>query len=179
VCPCSPHLRLVLDGSTPLGGVLSLSTCGLTSGNTVLYVGTGCPTWFGSFLCLRGNDNAGDVAGQACAANPLASTLSVALSASRVVFIMAGANDGSDVATGLRWSYAAPSPTRSPSRTNSRARAVSATRTKRRSRKACGVSGGRAGGAGKLCVGGGGGVMEGHLNPPPRVLALALSGAAI
>jgi hypothetical protein len=128
--------RLALDGSTPLGGVLSLSTCGLTSGNTVLYVGTGCPTWFGSFLCLRGNDNAGDVAGQACPSNPLASTLSVALSASRVVFIMAGANDGSDVATGLRWSYAAPSPTRSPSRTSSRARAVSATRSKSRSRKA-------------------------------------------
>jgi len=128
--------RLVLDSGTPLGGVLTLSTCGLTSANTVLYVGTGCPTWSGPFACLRGNDDAGDVAGQACASNPRASALSVTLSASRVVFIMAGANDGSDVATGLRWSYAAPTPSRTPSRTSSRARAVTASRTKSRSRKA-------------------------------------------
>ena len=129
--------RLVLDGSTPLGGALTLSTCGRTSANTVLYVGTGCPTWATPFACLRGNDNAGDVAAQACASNPLASTLSAQLTASRVVFIMVGANDGADVATGLSWSYAAPSPSRSSTRSRSVSptRTRSATRSMSRSRK--------------------------------------------
>ena len=56
-----------------VGGMLTLSTYGLTSNNTVLYLGTGCPSWFGSFNCLRAID---DAAGAGCAGNPFASVLS-------------------------------------------------------------------------------------------------------
>ena len=87
---------LNLGDSVALGGTLAVSTCGLSTDNTVLYLGTGCPTWFGSFSCLRGNDNAGDVAGQSsCAANAGASTLSVT-AGSRVFFVQVGGFSGTN-----------------------------------------------------------------------------------
>ena len=73
---------LNLGEAAPLGGTLTLTVCGHTANNTVLYVGTGCPTWALPFGCLAGNDNASDagvgsVATTACAANPLASSITV------------------------------------------------------------------------------------------------------
>ena len=129
--------RITLSKELPIGGTLTLSTCGLTANDTVLYIGTGCPTWFGSFNCLRGND---DVVGAAtCASNPLASTLAHVAS-SRIYFVQLGTSSGADVLSGLRWSYVAPrsSPTgtRTRSRTASPTRTRSATRSKSRSRKA-------------------------------------------
>ena len=129
--------RITLSDALPLGGMLSLSTCGLTSNNTVLYLGTGCPTWFGSFNCLRGNDDAGV---GACASNPLASALTHVTS-SRVYFVQVGAASGAGVVSGLSWSYtvASASPTGSRSRsrtaTATRTRTRSATATRSRSRK--------------------------------------------
>ena len=141
----SPGSRLVylvrLGNSTPLGGVLTLSTCGLTTADTVLYLGTGCPTWYGSFNCLRGNDNAADVVGQACGTNAFASTLRH-VAASRVYFVQVGAAAGGSVVSGLSWSYAPPSPSATPSRslaataTRTATRTRSATASKSRSRKA-------------------------------------------
>jgi len=130
--------RIILSDVLPLGGTLTLSTCGLTTNNTVLYLGTGCPTWFGAFNCLRGNDDA--VVGAAtCASNPLASTLSHVAS-SRIYFVQLGTSSGADVVSGLGWSYVAPRPsptsTRTRSRTASPTRTRSATRSKSRSRKA-------------------------------------------
>jgi len=148
-----PGPRLVyllnLGDSTPLGGTLTLSTCGLTANNTALYVGTGCPTWFGSFLCLRGNNNAGElVAAQACAVNAQASTVSITVTTYTKYFVQLGEFNGGDFVSGLSWSYAAPRPTltstrsrtafptRTRSRTASPTRTRSATRSKSRSRKA-------------------------------------------
>ena len=77
------RLLYVLDlgEATPLGGTLTLTTCGHSTNNTVLYVGTGCPTWALPFACRSGNDNA---AGPACGSNPLAST--VAITAAQVTY---------------------------------------------------------------------------------------------
>ena len=131
--------RLSLGASVPLGGLLTLSTCGLTSNNTVLYLGTGCPTWFGSFNCLRGNDNS--AAG--CAPNALASSLTH-ITASSVYFVQVGAAEGGSVVSGLAWSYVLPKPSAtasrsrapSPSRSAMPCRSRSATLSKSRSRKA-------------------------------------------
>ena len=141
----APGPRLVyllrLGNATPVGGVLTVSTCGATAADTVLYLGTGCPTWFGSFNCLRGNDNAGDVAGQGCASNGLASTLRH-VAASRVYYVQVGAAGGGSVVSGLSWSYALPTPSATASRTRSRtatptrSRTRSATASRSRSRKA-------------------------------------------
>ena len=131
--------RIALDDGAPLGGTLTLSTCGLTSNNTVLYLGMGCPSWALPFGCLRGNDDAGDVAGQTCASNPRASTISVVASA-RFFFVQLGASRGTDFVSGLAWSYALPSPSRTASRSATRSatrsRSSSATVSKSRSRKA-------------------------------------------
>ena len=120
--------RIYISDALPLGGILTLSTCGLTSNNTVLYLGTGCPTWFGSFNCLRAND---DAAGPACPGNPLASALSHIVT-SRIYFVQLGASIGGEVVSGLSWSYSVASASRTATRTRSR----SATRSKSRSRKA-------------------------------------------
>ena len=135
--------RITLIDALPLGGMLTLYTCGLTTNNTVLYLGTGCPTWFGSFNCLRGNDDTGSVTGASCASNPLASTLSHVAS-SRIYFVQLGTSSGVDVVSGLSWSYAvasaSPASTRTRSRTRSRTasptRTRSVTASKSRSRKA-------------------------------------------
>ena len=128
--------QLSLGESVPLGGTLTLSTCGATTADTVLYLGTGCPTWFGSFNCLRGNDNAGDVAGQAaCAPNSLASSLSH-VTASRVYFVQVGAARGGDVVSGLSWSYTLPTRSATGSRSRVPAPSRSATATRSRSRSA-------------------------------------------
>jgi len=135
--------RIALVDGAPLGGTLTLSTCGFTTNNTVLYIGTGCPTWFGSFNCMRGNDDAGDAAGQSCPSNPQASTISL-VATSRFFFVQLGSSSGADVVSGLSWSYsvAAASRTssgtrsRSASRTRTRTRTRSATASKSRSRKA-------------------------------------------
>jgi len=126
--------RLSLSDALPLGGTLSLSTCGLTSNNTVLYAGTGCPTWYGSFNCLRGNNDAagGAGAGGACAGNPLASALTL-VAASRLYFVQVGASSGADVVSGLRWSYSAASASPTSSRTRSRTRSRTASPTRTRS----------------------------------------------
>ena len=128
--------RITLSNELPVGGTLTLSTCGLTTNDTVLYLGTGCPTWFGSFNCLRASD---DAAGAACTGNPLASVLSH-VTASRLHFVQVGAASGAEVVSGLSWSYAVASATRTSTHTRSRTatptRTRSATRFKSRSRKA-------------------------------------------
>ena len=133
--------RLGLGDGVPLGGLLTLSTCGRTANNTVLYLGTGCPTTATSFNCVRGNDDAGDALGQSCGANARASSLSH-LAASRVYFVQVGAASGAPVVSGLAWSYVLPTASasatasRSRSRTASATRSRSATTSKSRSRKA-------------------------------------------
>ena len=117
---------LDLGGSVPIGGTLTISTCGQTGSsgaNTVLYVGTGCPTWSGSFNCLKANDDAGDVSGQSCAGNPTASTVRLTSISSRVFFVQVGGYLGAPVTTGLAWNYSLPSPTATSSKSATRSKA--------------------------------------------------------
>jgi len=126
---------LTLNASVPLGGTLRLSTCGLTANDTVLYVGTGCPSWAAPFGCLAGNDDA------ACGSNGLASSLTIVAS-QRSYYIQVGGASGRDVTAGLQWAYSAPAPAASRSasatrtRTRTRTRSASGTRSRSRSRKA-------------------------------------------
>ena len=140
-----PGSRLVytlyLGDATPLGGTLKLTTCGHTANNTVLYVGTGCPTWERPFGCLVGNDNA--VAGS-CSVNPAASALSITATQTNY-FIQVGGNNGADVVSGLQWTYVPPvsatanatrsgTCSRSRSATRSRSGPISASRSRKRKR---------------------------------------------
>ena len=122
--------RLALGDAVTLGGTLTLSTCGLTRNNTVMYVGTGCPNAAFYFGCLRGGDDAGSTA---CSTNPLASTLSL-VADTRFYFVQVGASSGADFVSGLSWSYSAPSAMPTSSRTSSRT--GSKTKTKTRTRTA-------------------------------------------
>ena len=121
---------LFLGAGVPLGGVLSVTTCGHTANDTVLYVGTGCPTLAQLFGCRAGNDNA---AGPACGGNDLASSVAVVVTQS-TYFVQLGGNRGAHIASGLAWAYVAPATTSSGSRSRSRSRSGSRTRTRTRSR---------------------------------------------
>jgi hypothetical protein len=133
-----PGSRLVyalyLGDGVPVGGTLTVTTCGRTAADTVLYVGTGCPTAGASFGCLVGADDAAPP----CAANALASTLKIT-AAQRNYFLQLGGVNGRDVASGLAWAYAAPpaspSGSRSRSRTRSRSRPASRSGSRSRTRK--------------------------------------------
>lgn len=140
-----PGSRLVfalqLGPGVPLGGTLTLLTCGLTHNNTVLYVGTGCPTWSQPFACQLGNDDAADFGGAPCGDNPSASALVLRGVTSRSFFVQLGGYGGEHVTSGLRWAYAPaslPTTTRTRSRTalpSQRRASPSATATRTRSRK--------------------------------------------
>ena len=119
---------LSLGSATPLGGTLMLTTCGHSANNTVLYVGTGCPSWAQPFGCIVGNDNA---AAPACGSNGLASSVAVTVT-QPVVYIQLGGHAGEPVTSGLAWAYAAPA-SRSASGTHSRTRSRSGSRTRSRS----------------------------------------------
>ena len=134
-----PGARLLyaldLGATTPLGGVLTVTTCGHSANNTVLYVGTGCPAWAQPFGCRAGNDNA---AGPACGGNALASTVTL-VAAQPSYYVQLGGFNGEPVVSGLGWSYAPPasaSPAAAPtaSRSASRSRSRSATRSRSGSR---------------------------------------------
>jgi hypothetical protein len=113
---------LNLGDAAALGGSLVVSTCNRTTGNTLLYIGAGCPVGPMTFQCLVGNDNAGDVAGQAaCTSNPAASTATIASTASRYYFIMLGHAPGTaPPVASVTWAYAPPAATPSASRTRTR-----------------------------------------------------------
>jgi hypothetical protein len=128
-----PGSRLVyalyLGDGTPLGGTLTVTNCGLTANDTVLYVGTGCPTWGTSFGCLAGADDAVPP----CGANGLASTLKIT-AAQRNYFLQLGGVNGRDVVSGLAWAYTPPPASPSGSRSPSRSRTTTRTRSRTASR---------------------------------------------
>ena len=130
-----PRLLYVLElGSlAPLGGLLTVTTCGHSANNTVLYVGTGCPTWALPFGCVMGNDHA---AGPACGGNPLASSVAV-VATQATYYLQLGGYGGAHVVSGLAWDYAAPV-TRSASGTRSRSRSASGSRSRSRTRSRSG-----------------------------------------
>ena len=113
---------LTLGTGVVLGGRLVVSTCGRTTGDTLLYIGTGCPVGPITFQCLVGNDDAGDNSGQvACAGNAAASTATVSSATSRFYFIMLGHAPGSaPPVASVTWEYTPPVATPSPTRTRTR-----------------------------------------------------------
>ena len=113
---------LALGANATLGGSLVVSTCGRTTGDTLLYIGTGCPVGPVTFQCLVGNDNAGDAVGQAaCAGNAGASTVTIPSTTSRLYFVMLGFFPGNPApVASVTWAYAPPAPTPSASRTRTR-----------------------------------------------------------
>ena len=137
---------LDLGSATLLGGTLTVTTCGHTANNTVLYVGTGCPSWALPFGCLAGNDNAGagvTVGPGGCGSNPLASSLTVTVT-QPMLYLQLGGYGGEPIVSGLAWSYAVAtgtgsgtrSGTRSRSRSRTGSRSGSRTGSRSRSRKA-------------------------------------------
>jgi hypothetical protein len=134
-----PAQRLVyalnLGAGVPLRGTLTVTTCGATSNNTQLHVGTGCPLGRVVFGCLASNDDVGDVPGApACPTNPGASRVSVPDLPSRQVFVQVASYGGDEAVAGLRWAYTAPaSPTVTPSRSRTRTRTRSRTRSRTKS----------------------------------------------
>jgi hypothetical protein len=117
---------LSLGTTVALGGMLTLSTCGVTHNNTVLYVGTGCPSWDRPFGCLMGSNDATS----SCTANPLASTITLTVT-QRNYFIQLGGVDGQNVRSSVRWTYSMPTRTSTGTGTRSRSRVS----TRSRSRK--------------------------------------------
>ena len=113
---------LALGANAVLGGSLVVSTCGRTTGDTLLYIGIGCPIGRVTFQCQVGNDNSGDAVGQAaCAANAAASTATIASTTSRYYFIMLGHAPGTaPPVASVTWAYAPPVATPSASRTRTR-----------------------------------------------------------
>lgn len=122
--------RLALGDSVPLGGRLTLSTCGLSAANTVLYLGTGCPTRDSLFNCLKGNDDAGRFVGSACGSNVLASTLTH-VTASRVYYVQVGEASGAEFSSGLSWNYTFVASSGSGTSTGTASRTQTATRTRK------------------------------------------------
>ena len=123
---------LELGAAVPLGGTLTLTTCGHSADNTVLYVGSGCPTWALPFNCRAGNDNAAG----GCGSNAFASTVMITV-AQPTYYVQLGGMGGAPVTSGLGWSYAPPSsltPSGSRSHSGSRSRSVSGTVTATHSR---------------------------------------------
>lgn len=143
---------LDLGATTQLGGTLTVTTCGHSANNTVLYAGTGCPSWDRPFGCVVGNDNSPT---GSCDSNALASTVSLT-AMQATYFLQLGGFNGAQVTSGLRWRYNAPptsgsgsrsstlsrsrsrsrSLSRSPSAPGSRSRSMHASGSKSRSRKA-------------------------------------------
>ena len=113
---------LNLGTNAALGGRLTISTCDRTAGDTLLYVGTGCPVGPVTFQCLVGNDNAGDVPGQApCAGNVGASTVTIASTTSRLYFVMLGFFPGTPApVASVAWAYTPPAPTATGTRSRTR-----------------------------------------------------------
>ena len=134
--------RLSIGAPTGSGlGTLRVDTCGLSTSDTVLALGTGaCASDASSFTCAAQNDNACRLQSWATLITPGDAVVTVAL----------GGAGGSSVLSGLRWRWDPPSPSRSvrPSR--------SATRTPRPSKSASRTSSKRASRTRKPRRGGGG-----------------------
>lgn len=103
--PPGPRLvfRISINSSLPLGGILTVTTCGQTSSNTAVYLGTGCPAGGFIFNCLIMNDDAAQ-----CPSNPRASTLS-RVATVRNYFVQVGSPVGHfPWSSGLQWTYSLP-----------------------------------------------------------------------
>ena len=113
---------LNLGTNATFGGRLTISTCDRTAGDTLLYVGTGCPVGPVTFQCQVGNDNAGDVPGQApCAGNAGASTVTIAATTSRLYFVMLGFFPGTPApVASVAWAYTPPPATATGTRSRTR-----------------------------------------------------------
>lgn len=98
--------RVDLGASTPIGGMLTVTTIGYSDADTVIFLGTSCPSSQASFGCLNGGDD-DPVTGatQSITSSQLNAT---------VAYVLVGGYGGAPVLSGLGWSYVIPTPSRTP-----------------------------------------------------------------
>lgn len=145
--PYAPGNRLVyqvnLGAGAVSGGSVTFSTCGMTTADTTIAVGTGCPSTNTGFSCVGSNDDAG-TGGHggvtACGANAKASSVTVPVGASGTFYVQVGSPAGETILSGLKWAYAAPPASRTGTpaartRSGTPSRTGTATATKTRKRK--------------------------------------------
>ena len=107
--------KLNLGETVPLGGLLQVGSVGVSNGDTVAFVGTGCPSSQQSFGCFIGNDDA-----------MLDWDFQISVTQSRVEFnatqrlyyVIIGGYGSADVTSGVAWQYFPPSPSPTPSVTS-------------------------------------------------------------
>ena len=117
----SALIALDLGPTAVLGGYLEMDTCVNPYFDTLLFVGTGCPTSYGSFNCLGSNDDAGDV----CAgARQSAVMLPVS---TRLLYVLVGGFSAAAAPYTLSWTYTGPTASPSNAATRSTSRTASVT----------------------------------------------------
>ena len=77
----------------PVGGPLTISNCGLSSADTMLFVGTGCPTNATSFNCVGSADDS-------CGAQ---SQVTISATTSNRYFAMFAPYNSGVISTGMTW----------------------------------------------------------------------------
>lgn len=96
-----------LGADTVLGAQLTVDTCLTAVGDTVLYVGTGCPSSSASFGCLAAND---DMGATLCPSDSVASRVSINVSSRYVWAVVGNYGSTTTASSGLRWWYGGATP---------------------------------------------------------------------
>lgn len=91
---------LDLGSDTRLGGALTVSTGGQSRGDTVLFVGTGCPDSNAALGCVAANDDSRLLKS--------AQSRVAIVATARVYFVVVGGWGGTAIRSGLRWAYTPP-----------------------------------------------------------------------
>lgn len=99
-----PKLAFMIDlgADTILGSQLIVDTCLTAIGDTVLFVGTGCPTSSASFRCLIANDDAGV---SICPSDSMASQVRINANSRYMWAVVGNYGASSSASSGIRWWY--------------------------------------------------------------------------
>jgi len=102
-----------LGANTLLTGLLTVDTCLTAIGDTVLYVGTGCPSTTANFRCLSANDDAGS---SICPSDSMASQVRLNVSTRYVWVVVGNYASSTSASSGIRWWYNGDMPPSVPTR---------------------------------------------------------------
>jgi len=99
-----PKLAFMIDlgADTILGSQLTVDTCLTAIGDTVLFVGTGCPTSSASFRCLIANDDAGAII---CPSDTMASQVRINANSRYMWAVVGNYASSTSASSGIRWWY--------------------------------------------------------------------------
>jgi len=101
-----------LGATTVLGSQLTVDTCLTAIGDTVLYVGTGCPSSSASFRCLMANDDIGSIL---CPSDSMASQVRLNVSTRYVWAVVGNYASSTTASSGISWYYGSALPPSVPS----------------------------------------------------------------